>query len=141
MVRINQALNSKADESRAANTPQKMKFWNTLENLEETLSTMKVPKKPLDDKYVDIIPTFPSPEVDLKIEEIHPLDIFYSTQHKSIVKRERKKRNINQSQALVLGNTSFEVLWKGSTTTPIEELGRLTQFTGSYALVTIEKEI
>jgi len=100
---------------------------------------MKVSEKLLDDKDIETVPTFPSSEVVLKIEEIPPLEIFYSPQHKAIVKREIKKRKIDQSQTLVPGNAYFEVLWKGSTTTPTKELGRPTQFTGAYASTTIDK--
>lgn len=92
----------------------------------------------MDDKHVENIPAFPSSEVVLRIKDIPPQDIFYIPQYKVVVKRERKKRNIDHSQALVPDNSSFEVLWKVSTTTPTKELGRITQFKGVYASATID---
>lgn len=77
----------------------------------------------------------------LRIKEIPPLEIFYNPQHQVEVKRERKKRGLNQSHTLFPSNASFEVLWKGSTTAPTEELGRLTKFTGAYGSATIDKAI
>ena len=47
--------------------------------------------------------------------------------------------NIDQSQTLVLGDPSFEVLWKGLQSTPTKELRRLTQFIGAYASTTMNK--
>ena len=40
------------------------------------------------------IPITPSSELMLKIEEIPPLDVFYSPQHKEVVRRQRKKRKL-----------------------------------------------
>jgi len=37
------------------------------------------------------IPATLSSEIVLKIEEIPPLDVFYSPQHKVVVRRQRKK--------------------------------------------------
>ena len=41
------------------------------------------------------IPIAPSFEIMLKIEEIPPLDVFYSPQHKVVVSRQRKKRKLD----------------------------------------------
>ena len=38
------------------------------------------------------IPITPSSNLVLKIEEIPPLDIFYSPQHKAILRKQRKKK-------------------------------------------------
>lgn len=37
------------------------------------------------------IPVFLSSEIVLKVEEIPPLDVFYSPQHKAVVRRQSKK--------------------------------------------------
>lgn len=55
----NQALNSKSGESQVAKTPPQMKVQETLKNPKQTLITTKFPKKPLDDKFIEIIPDFP----------------------------------------------------------------------------------
>ena len=41
------------------------------------------------------IPIAPSSEIILKIEEIPPIDVFYSPQHKVVVRRQRKKRKLD----------------------------------------------
>ena len=43
------------------------------------------------------IPITPSSELVLKVEEIPPLDIFYSPQHKAVVRRQRKKRKLEST--------------------------------------------
>jgi hypothetical protein len=63
-------------------TPQQK---TTLEiTVEETANTQEV----------EHIPVTPTSEIILRIEEIPPLDVFYSPQHKAMVKRQRKKRKI-----------------------------------------------
>ena len=47
-------------------------------------------------KEVEIIPKDPSDQVILQIEEIPPLDVFYSPRHKAVVKRQRKRRRTDQ---------------------------------------------
>lgn len=62
-----------------------------------------------------------------------------------MVKIGRNKRNIDDSEALVLGITSqvapLKVLWKGTSTPPTDEPGNLTQFTGAYAFAAMNKVI
>lgn len=91
-------------------------------------------------KYVEVILAFLTSEVTLNVEENCPLDIFYNSQHTMVVKRGRKKIKLEKSQSSIpIKIYSFEVLWNGSSTTPSEELGKLTQFTGAYASTTIDK--
>ena len=49
---------------------------------------------------VEIIPKDQLDEIVLHIEEIPTLDVFYSPKHRAIVKRQRKKRRIDQSSLL-----------------------------------------
>jgi len=63
-------------------------------------------------KYVEIIPKDPSYEIVLHIEEISPLDVFYSPKHRAIVKRQRKKRRIDQSSLLPMQTEMANVVWK-----------------------------
>ncbi len=76
-------------------------------------------------------------EIVLKIEEIPPLDVFYSLQHKAVVKIQRKKRKID----IVLSPEAkpLDVLWQDPTTDPSENLTRLSQITREYASATIDK--
>lgn len=76
------------------------KNLQTCTNLEET-SELKTPKQnqhkenPETTKHgvtntqdIEVIPTFPTSKIVLKIEEIPPLDILYSPTHKVVVKRQ-----------------------------------------------------
>lgn len=59
--------------------------------------------------------------------------------------KKRKKRKIDDSQALLPQKTSqaspLEVLWKGTSTAPSDELGKLTQFISACASATMDKAI
>ena len=83
------------------------------------------------------IPITPSAELVLKIEEIPPLDIFYSLQHKAVVRKKIKKRKLES--VLSTDAEQLDVLWKDPTTDPIENLTKLSQITGAYASATIDK--
>ena len=84
------------------------------------------------------IPITPSSELVLKIEEIPPLDIFYSPQHKAVVRKQRKKRKLEN--VLSTDAEQFNVLWKDPTSDPTENLTKLSQITGAYASATMDKE-
>jgi len=120
-------------------TPSQEKVIDISKTTEKTPLTIGASNKPLEVEDVDIISVFPTSEFVLRVKEIHPLIIFYSPKHKVVFKRKRKKRRIDHTQALVPRNTTFEVLWKSSQTIPVEELVRLTQFTGDYAPATMDK--
>jgi len=42
-------------------------------------------------QYAEIIHVTPTSEIVLRVEEIPPLDVFYSPTHKYLVKRQRRK--------------------------------------------------
>jgi len=79
----------------------------------------------------------PSSELILNIEEIPPLDIFYSPQHKAVVSRQRKKRKLENT--LSQDAEQLNVLWKDPTNNPTENLTKLSQIAGAYASATIDK--
>jgi len=85
-------------------------------------------------------PVTPTSEIILKIEEIPPMDVFYSTQHKSVVKRQRNKIKLDSIATTIPENELMDVLWKDSLVHPSANLTRLLQFAGAYATVTIDKE-
>ena len=62
------------------------------------------------------IPITPSSEIMLKIEEIPPLDVFYSPQHKVVVRRQRKKRKLES--VLSREAEQLDILWRDPTTDP-----------------------
>ena len=84
------------------------------------------------------IPITPSSELMLKIEEIPPLDVFYSPQHKAVVRRQRKKRKLENG--LSHDAKQLDVLWQDPTTDPTQNLTKLSQITGAYASAAIDKE-
>ena len=50
----------------------------------------------LKDLDIEIIPENPTGEIMLKIEEIPPLDVFYSPKHRAVVRKQRKRRRNDQ---------------------------------------------
>ena len=82
-------------------------------------------------------PITPSSELVLNIEEIPPLDIFYSPQHKAVVRRQRKKRKLENT--LHQDAEQLDVLWKDPNSNPTENLTKLSQIAGAYASATIDK--
>ena len=84
------------------------------------------------------IPIAPSSELLLNVEEIPPLDIFYSPQHKAVVRRQRKKRKLENT--LSQDAEQLDVLWKNPTSNPTENLTKLSQIAGAYASTTIDKD-
>ena len=51
----------------------------------------------LKDQDMEIIPENPTEEIVLKVEEIPPLDIFYSPKHRAVVRKQRKRRTDQES--------------------------------------------
>ncbi len=90
-------------------------------------------------KEIEIVPEHLSSEITLSIEEIPPLDVFYSPKHRVVVKRQRKKRNIDQASVKVPQNESMNVIWRDSEVNPSEDLTKLYQFAGAYTTATIDK--
>lgn len=83
------------------------------------------------------IPIIPYSEIMLKIEEIRPLDVFYSPQHKVVVRRQRKKRKLDS--VLSPKAEQLDVLWWDPTTDPTENITKLSQIAGAYASANIDK--
>ena len=83
------------------------------------------------------IPITPSSEIVLNVEDIPPLDVFYSPKYKAVVKRQRKKRKLESSIATEA--EQLDVLWKDPSTEPSNNLTKLSQMTGAYASATIDK--
>ena len=95
-----------------------------------TRTTSNVPE-------IEHIPITPSSELMLKIEEIPPLNVFYSPQHKVVVRRQRNKRKLER----VFSHEAeqLDVLWQDPTTDPTKNLTKLSQIIGAYASVIIDK--
>ena len=67
---------------------------------------------------MEIITTFPTTEIVLKVEEILPLDMFYSPRHKYVMTRSKKKWKMEESPELPMDSTLMRVLWKGTQSSP-----------------------
>ena len=59
---------------------------------------------------VEHIPATPTSEIVLRIEEIPPLDVFYSQTHKVVIKRQRKKRKLDVTVATTPKNESMDIV-------------------------------
>ena len=70
------------------------------------------------------IPIAPPSELLLNVEEIPPLDVFYSPQHKAVVRRQRKKRKLENT--LSQDAEHLDVLWKDPNNNPTENLTKLS---------------
>ena len=89
-------------------------------------------------KDAKIIPKDPSDQIVLQIEDIPPLDVFYSPKHRAVVKRQRKRRRLDQSSLLPDQTEMANVVWKEEFN-PSDDLTKLSQYAGAYSAVTIDK--
>lgn len=87
---------------------------------------------------IEIIPENPTEEIVLQIEEIPPIDVFYSPKHRVVVKRQRKKRKIDQTPLLTPHAEMMNVEWKAKVN-PSEDLTKLWQYSRAYTTVTMDK--
>lgn len=88
---------------------------------------------------VEIILATPTSEIVMRVEEIPPLDVFYSPTHKVVVKRQRKKRKLYVVVVTIFENEPMDIVWKDSPMDPSENLTKLSQFARAYATATIDK--
>ena len=88
-----------------------------------------------------LIPATPTLEIILRIEEIPPLDVFYSPTQKVFVKRQRKKIKLDVAAITTPNNEPIDIVWKNSPMDPFENVTRMSQFAGAYATTTIDKVI
>ena len=88
---------------------------------------------------VEIIPENPSEEIVLKIEDIPPLDVFYNPKHRVVVRKQRKKRKIDQGPFSSPQAKLMNVVWKGSEVNISEDLTKLSKYAGAYIAATMDK--
>lgn len=111
-----------------------------LKNLKQKTTPEITVEETSNTQEVENIPVTPTSEIVLRIEEIPPLDVFYSPWHKAMVKIQRKKRKLDSTTATTPKNEPLDVLWKDSPIDPSTNLTKLSQFVGAYATMTIDKE-
>jgi len=89
-------------------------------------------------KDVEIIPKDPSDQIVLQIEDIPPLDVFYSPKHRAVVKRQRKRRRLDQPSLLLEQSEIANVVWKEEFN-PSDDLTKLSHYVGAYSAATMDK--
>ena len=89
-------------------------------------------------KDVEIIPRDPSDQIILQVEDIPPLDVFYSPRHRAVVKRQRKRRRTDQPCIFPDQTVTGNVVWKEELD-PSDDLTKLSQYAGAYSAATIDK--
>jgi len=89
-------------------------------------------------KDVEIIPKDPSEQIILQVEDIPPLDVFYSPRHRAVVKRQRKRRRTDQPSIFPEQTVTGNVVWKEEFD-PSDDLTKLSQYAGAYSAATIDK--
>jgi len=87
---------------------------------------------------VQIIPKDPSDQIVLQIEDIPPLDVFYSPKHRVVVKRERKRRTLYHSSLLPIQTEIANVVQKEEFN-PSEDLTKLSRYVEAYSTATMDK--
>ena len=93
-------FNKKLHTEGQAPEPQTPQHKATQEiTLEKIVSTQEV----------EHIPATPTSKIVLRIEEIPPLDVFYSPLHKVVVRRKRKRRRIEVSK-IPPGNEPMDIV-------------------------------
>jgi len=58
----------------------------------------------------------------------------------SVARRLRKRRRV-ETHEIPLGNEPMDIFWKDIPSIPTENLTKLSQFAGAYAIATIDKAI
>ena len=90
---------------------------------------------------VEVIPEHPTGHIVLKVEEIPPLDVFYSPKHKAVVRRQRKRRKTEQGIFSTPSEESMNIVYKNNEVNPFEDLTKLSQYTGAYSAATVDKVV
>ena len=105
-------------------------------------TSQEVPKKgtngPPSSTVVEIIPKNPSNQIVLQVEDIPPLDVFYSPKHRAVIKRQRKRRRIDQPSLFPEQTITTNLVWREEFD-PSDDLTKLSQYVGAYSTATMDK--
>ena len=74
---------------------------------------------------LEMIPKDPSDQIILQVEDIPPLDVFYSPKHKVVVRRQRKRRRLDQYSLFPTQTETTNVVWKEEFS-PSDDLTKLS---------------
>ena len=97
--------------------------------------------KEQEDQDVEIIPEHSTGQIVLKIEEIPPLDVFYSPKHKAIIRRQRKRRKMDQDMFSTPEEEFMNIVYNNTEVNPSEDLTKLSQYAGAYSATTVDKAV
>ena len=89
---------------------------------------------------LEVIPKDPSNQIILQVEDIPPLDVFYSPKHRVVVKRQQKRRRIDQPSLFPEQTVTTNVVWKEEFD-PSYDLTKLSQYAGAYSAATMDKAL
>lgn len=105
-------------------------------------TSQEVPNKgtsgPPSSTVVEIIPKNPSDQIVLQVEDIPPLDVFYSPKHRVVIKWQRKRRRIDQPSLFPEQTITANVVWREEFD-PSDDLTKLSQYAGAYSAATMDK--
>ncbi len=87
---------------------------------------------------LEMIPKDPSDQIILQVEDIPPLDVFYNPKHRDVVKRQRKRRRLDQCSLFPAQTETANVVWKEEFN-PSDDLTKLSQYARAYSAATMEK--
>lgn len=77
-------------------------------------------------------------QIILQVEDIPPLDVFYSPKHRVVVKRQQKRRRIDQPSLFLEQIVTGSMVWKEEFD-PFDDLKKLSQYVKAYPATTIDK--
>jgi len=120
-------------DSQSTDTPKSSSVQDKTSS--QALSGTSGPPKTTD---VEIIPKGPSDQVTLQVEDIPPLNVFYSPKHRAVVKRSRKRQRLDQPSIFPEQTVMGNVVWKEKLD-PSDDLTKLSQYAGAYSAATIDK--
>lgn len=87
---------------------------------------------------LEIIPKDPSDQIILQVEDIPPLDVFYSPKHRAVVKRKWKRRRLDQPSLFLEQTEIANVVWKEEFD-PSDDLTKLSEYARAYLAATMDK--
>ena len=72
----------------------------------------------LKDQDMEIILENPTEEIVLKVEDIPPLDVFYSPKHRAVLRKQRKRRRTDQESLSTSQVELMNIFWKNTEVNP-----------------------
>ena len=137
-------------KSQTSIDPELLKQWNQFDSIisgkegskDTTYTTssqvLSGTSGPPTSKEREVITKDPPNQIVLQVEDIPPLDVFYSPRIKAVVKRSRKRRRLDQPSIFPEQTVTGNVVWKEELD-PCDDLTNLSQYAGAYSAALIDK--